>query len=686
LKALNGDFIGVYGHFFIPGFEAALAGSRICRYHCRLNFSPVFRLFTVMSLIELKKASLHYGTQILLEGIDLSIERGQRVCLIGRNGAGKSSLLKVLAGDVLLDDGVVWRQPTLKIARLEQDLPEADDLSVYDVVSSGLEKAGELLAEYHHLLGQVDDEKSLEKLAHVQQAIDGVDGWSLQQRVDTVITRLDLPADKTMAELSGGWRRRVALAKALVVEPDLLLLDEPTNHLDVLAIEWLEKQVLEFRGAVVFITHDRSLLQSLATDIVELDRGHIRSWHGDYKSFLDFREQQLAEEERHNALFDKRLAEEEKWIRQGIKARRTRNEGRVRALKAMRVERSDRRELQGKAKMELNAGGLSGKLVAELTHVKHAYDGKVIIEDLTTSVIRGDRIGFIGPNGAGKSTLLKIILGQLQPNAGEVRCGTNLEVAYFDQLRDQLDLEKSAVDNVSEGRDSITIGDRSRHIISYLSDFLFTGDRARTPLKALSGGERNRVLLAKLFSKPSNLMVLDEPTNDLDVETLELLEDILSEHKGTILLVSHDREFLNNVVTSTIAFEGSGKVKEYVGGYDDWLRQGGQWQFEEVGKASSSESTATSSADNRNSDDRQTETDPVSKKKKLSYKLQRELSALPAKIETLEAEVEAVEAEIAAPEFYQQDHENTAVTLDKLAQLQAELEKKYERWDELEAM
>ncbi len=639
-----------------------------------------------MSLIELKKASLHYGTQILLEGIDLSIERGQRVCLIGRNGAGKSSLLKVLAGDVLLDDGVVWRQPTLKIARLEQDLPEADDLSVYDVVSSGLEKAGELLAEYHHLLGQVDDEKSLEKLARVQQAIDGVDGWSLQQRVETVITRLDLPADKTMAELSGGWRRRVALAKALVVEPDLLLLDEPTNHLDVLAIEWLEKQVLEFRGAVVFITHDRSLLQSLATDIVELDRGHIRSWHGDYKSFLDFREQQLAEEERHNALFDKRLAEEEKWIRQGIKARRTRNEGRVRALKAMRVERSDRRELQGKAKMEINAGGLSGKLVAELTHVKHAYDDKVIIDDLTTTVIRGDRIGFIGPNGAGKSTLLKIILGQLQPDAGEVRYGTNLEVAYFDQLRDQLDLEKSAVDNVSEGRDSITIGDKSRHIISYLSDFLFTGDRARTPLKALSGGERNRVLLAKLFSKPSNLMVLDEPTNDLDVETLELLEDILSQHKGTILLVSHDREFLNNVVTSTIAFEGQGQVKEYVGGYDDWLRQGGQWQFGDLeappnGKKAESSSAKADSSNNDAPDSAQS-----SKKKKLSYKLQRELSALPAKIEALEAEVEAVETVIAAPEFYQQEHEKTAEVLEKLAKLQAELEQKYERWDELEAM
>ncbi len=639
-----------------------------------------------MSLIELKKASLHYGTQILLEGIDLSIERGQRVCLIGRNGAGKSSLLKVLAGDVLLDDGVVWRQPTLKIARLEQDLPEADDLSVYDVVSSGLEKAGELLAEYHHLLGQVDDEKSLEKLARVQQAIDGVDGWSLQQRVETVITRLDLPADKTMAELSGGWRRRVALAKALVVEPDLLLLDEPTNHLDVLAIEWLEKQVLEFRGAVVFITHDRSLLQSLATDIVELDRGHIRSWHGDYKSFLDFREQQLAEEERHNALFDKRLAEEEKWIRQGIKARRTRNEGRVRALKAMRVERSDRRELQGKAKMEINAGGLSGKLVAELTHVKHAYDDKVIIDDLTTTVIRGDRIGFIGPNGAGKSTLLKIILGQLQPDAGEVRYGTNLEVAYFDQLRDQLDLEKSAVDNVSEGRDSITIGDKSRHIISYLSDFLFTGDRARTPLKALSGGERNRVLLAKLFSKPSNLMVLDEPTNDLDVETLELLEDILSQHKGTILLVSHDREFLNNVVTSTIAFEGQGQVKEYVGGYDDWLRQGGQWQFGDLEAAPNGKKAESSSAKADSSNNDAPDSAQSSKKKKLSYKLQRELSALPAKIEALEAEVEAVETVIAAPEFYQQEHEKTAEVLEKLAKLQAELEQKYERWDELEAM
>lgn len=632
-----------------------------------------------MSLIELKKAGLHYGTQILLDGIDLTIDRGQRVCLIGRNGAGKSSLLKVLSGDVLLDDGVVWRQPTLKIARLEQDLPEADNLSVYDVVASGLKEAGALLAEYHHLLAHVDDEKSLEKLAHVQQAIDSVDGWSLQQRVDTVITRLDLPEDKTMAELSGGWRRRVALAKALVVEPDLLLLDEPTNHLDVLAIEWLEKQVLEFRGAVVFITHDRSLLQSLATDIVELDRGHIRSWHGDYASFLEFREQQLAEEERHNALFDKRLAEEEVWIRQGIKARRTRNEGRVRALKAMRNERSDRRELQGKAKIEINSGGLSGKLVAELKNVSHGYDGKTIIDSFTSTVIRGDRIGFIGPNGAGKSTLLKIILGQLQPNEGEVNYGTNLEVAYFDQLRDQLDLEKSAVDNVSEGRDSITIGDRTRHIISYLSDFLFTGDRARTPLKALSGGERNRVLLAKLFSKPSNLMVLDEPTNDLDVETLELLEEILGDHKGTILLVSHDREFLNNVVTSTIAFEGNGKVREYVGGYDDWIRQGGQWNLSDdtgARNAKASSEVAPIAKDSDNSSD----------KKKLSYKFQRELNALPAEIEKLEQQVSEAEALIGAPEFYQQSQEKVNESLAELAKLQQILETKYARWDELEAM
>lgn len=660
-----------------------------CEYYGALTSSRL-QVLRIMSLIELKKASLHFGTRVLLDGVDLSIDRGQRVCLIGRNGEGKSTLLKVLSGDLLLDDGSIWRQPTLKIARLEQDLPEADELSVYDVVSSGLDEAGKLLAEYHHLLNHIEEEGALDKLARVQQGIDSVDGWSLQQRVETVISKLDLPMDKTMAELSGGWRRRVALAKALVIEPDLLLLDEPTNHLDVMAIEWLERQVLDFHGAVVFITHDRALLQSLATDIVELDRGHIRSWHGDYRSFLEFREQQLMEEDRHNALFDKRLAEEETWIRQGIKARRTRNEGRVRALEAMRNERSQRRERQGVAKIEVNTGGLSGKLVAQLENVSHRFnpESNWVIDNFTSTVIRGDRIGLIGPNGAGKSTLLKIILGQLTPTQGRVQCGTNIEIAYFDQLRDQLDLEKNAVDNVSEGRDSITIGDRSRHIISYLSDFLFTGDRARTPLKALSGGERNRVLLAKLFSKTSNLLVLDEPTNDLDVETLELLEEILSQYDGTILLVSHDRSFLNNVVTSTIAFEGGGEVREYVGGYDDWLRQGGTWSSEaqQTGRDAHKEApvdgapTGATPAPTGKAE----KTEPS--KTKLSYKLQRELNALPAEIETLENKVAEIEERMAAPGFYEQDHAQVETVIGELEKVQAQLEVKYARWDELEAL
>lgn len=628
-----------------------------------------------MPLIELKKAGLHYGTRVLLDGIDLNIDKGQRICLIGRNGAGKSTLLKVISGDVLLDDGSIWREPTIKVARLEQDLPEADELTVYDVVASGLQEVGKLLADYHHLLENIDDEGALNQMAHLQQEIDSKDGWALQQKVDTVISRLELPVEKTMAELSGGWRRRVALAKALVADPQVLLLDEPTNHLDIEAIEWLQKQVLDFNGAVVFITHDRSLLQSLATDIVELDRGHIRSWHGDYLSFLEFREQQLAEEERHNALFDKRLAEEEKWIRQGIKARRTRNEGRVRALKEMREQRSERREQQGNAKFSVNAGGLSGKLVSQLENITHHFDDQTVIKGFSTTIIRGDRIGFIGPNGAGKSTLLKIILGQLTPSSGKVQLGTNLEVAYFDQLRDQLDLEKTAVDNVSQGRDSITIGDKSRHIISYLSDFLFTGERARTKLKVLSGGERNRVLLAKLFSKPSNLLVLDEPTNDLDVETLELLEEILGRYEGTILLVSHDRAFLDNVVTSTIAFEGDGIVREYVGGYQDWVRQGGQWQ-----RKAGTDGVATVENDHKVTEK------TASSKAKLSYKLQRELDVLPAELEKLEAEIENLEKEIAAPGFYQQDHQATSSTLARLESAQLALEKKYARWDELEAM
>lgn len=631
-----------------------------------------------MSLIALKKASLHYGTQILLDGVDLEINKGQRVCLIGRNGAGKSSLMKVFADEVTLDDGEVWRKPQIKISRLEQDLPEADEITVFDVVASGFESMGAVLAEYHHLI-MAEGDTDLEKLGRLQAQIDSQDGWLLQQKVESIITRLDLPADKCMSELSGGWRRRVSLAKALVIEPDVLLLDEPTNHLDILAIEWLEKQVLNFQGAVVFITHDRSLLQSLATRIVELDRGHLRNWDGDYASFLEFREQQLAEEERHNALFDKRLAEEEVWIRQGIKARRTRNEGRVRALKSMREERSQRREKQGNARIVVGEGGLSGKLVAEMNHVTHGWAGNTVIRDFTSTVIRGDRIGLIGPNGAGKSTLLKIIQGILVPDEGEVKCGTNLEVAYFDQLRDQLDLNKSAVDNVSEGRDYITIGKDNRHIVSYLSDFLFTGERARTPVRALSGGERNRVMLAKLFSKPSNLLILDEPTNDLDVETLELLEDVLGKFDGTILLVSHDRAFLDNVVTSTIAFEGQGHVREYVGGYDDWVHQGGSWDAFDgpAGKPKASVKTVQETKEAPK---------PESNKPKLSYKLQRELQNLPAEIEVLEAKIEDLEAVAAQPDFYSGDRTTMDTHLATLAEQQKLLDEKYSRWEELDAM
>ncbi|MCV6627863.1 MAG: ATP-binding cassette domain-containing protein, partial [Cellvibrionaceae bacterium] len=481
-----------------------------------------------------------------------------------------------------------------------------------------------------------------------------------------------------MKELSGGWRRRVSLARALVGEPDLLLLDEPTNHLDIEAIAWLEQQLLNYQGCVVFITHDRSLLQNLATHIAELERGELHLWQGDYQSFLAFRERQLAEEEKHNALFDKRLAEEERWIRQGIKARRTRNEGRVRALKAMRQERSERRERQAKASMVIGASERSGKLVAELQNISQSYGGRVLIKDFSSQVLRGDRIGLIGANGMGKTTLLKIMLGELQPDSGQVELGSKIEVAYFDQLREQLDLNKSAVDNVAGGRESITIDGKSRHIISYLADFLFTGERARTPLRALSGGERNRVLLARLFSKPANLLVLDEPTNDLDVETLELLEELLAKFKGTLLLVSHDRTFLDNVVTSTMAFEGQGRVLEYVGGYSDWLRQGGQWCSLAQDTFAETEAKPQAKAE-------AVKTPPAPVKKKLSYKLQRELEQLPLKIEALEAEVEQLQGLTQDQGFFQGDHEHIAKVMSDLATKEGELEQVYERWEQLDS-
>lgn len=632
-----------------------------------------------MSLIKIEKAYLSYGLQVLLDNIELVVEKGQRLCLIGRNGAGKSSLLKVIAGEVDLDKGEVILQNGIGIARLEQDLPDADDRLVFDSVAHAFPGLGALLSEYHQLAHSAEfNDQTMARMATLQQQIEARDGWKMQQKVEAILTRLDLPADKYMRELSGGWRRRVALARALVIEPDVLLLDEPTNHLDIAAIEWLEKQLLNFNGALVFITHDRSLLQNLATHIVELDRGHLRYWSGDYASYLVYREQALAEEARHNELFDKKLAEEEVWIRQGIKARRTRNEGRVRALKELRNVRAERREVIGKANFALATGEASGKLVAELKDVSYAWGNKSIVKDFSTAIMRGDRIGLVGANGAGKSTLLKIILGELQPQSGVVRRGTNLTVAYFDQLRDQLDLDKSAVDNVSEGRDFIEINGKSKHIFSYLSDFLFSGERARTPLRALSGGERNRVLLAKLFSKSANLLVLDEPTNDLDVETLELLEEILTEYTGTVLLVSHDRAFLNNIVSSVIAFEGRGNVLEYVGGYDDWIRQGGKWtEADEPATTTSAPAKPAQAAV-------ATEAKTPARSKKLSYKLQKEFEELPQKIESLELQLSHLQKEAGASDFYSQSPKVVEDKLQKLALVEQELETCFERWAELE--
>ncbi|APQ11508.1 ABC transporter ATPase [Pseudomonas oryzihabitans] len=637
-----------------------------------------------MALLKFTNVSLAFGVTPLLDGVSWQIERGERVCIIGRNGTGKSSLLRIVKGEQQADDGEVWRAPALKIGELPQELPRADDRTVFDVVAAGLAGVGELLAEYHHLTQDTSGELDMDHLMRVQQELEARDGWRLQQLVESTLSRLQLPAEKTLAELSGGWRRRVLLAQALVAEPDLLLLDEPTNHLDIGAIAWLEEALRGYPGAVLFITHDRAFLQALATRILELDRGNLIDWQGDYASFLVHKEQQLAAEETANALFDKRLAQEEVWIRQGIKARRTRNEGRVRALKAMRNERSERRERQGKANLTLETADKSGKQVILAEHMSYAHPGgEPLIRDLTLLIQRGDRIGLLGPNGSGKTTLLKLLLGDLQPTTGTIQYGTKLEIAYFDQLRLQLEPEKTVIDNLAEGREFITINGQDRHVLSYLGDFLFSPQRARTPVKALSGGERARLLLAKLFSKPANLLVLDEPTNDLDVETLELLEEVLLSFEGTVLMVSHDRAFLDNVVTSTLVFEGEGRVQEYVGGYQDWLRQGGSPRL--LGVATREDKPTAPAA--------KVDPAPVAApvaaaaapaKRKLSYKEQRELDAMPAAIETAEIELEALQTAIAAPDFYQLPAEVTRAKLARMDELQAELDRLIERWAELE--
>ena len=636
-----------------------------------------------MPLIRLDKANLHYGTQVLLDNIDFSIARGNRIGLLGRNGAGKTTLLKVLAGEVALDSGERWLRPGIRLAWLQQNLPQADGQTVYDLVASGLEEAGRLLAEYHHLI-QAGGDIDMDVLARVQQQLEAHDGWTLQQRVETTISQLQLPGEAKMADLSGGWRRRVALAQALVSAPDILLLDEPTNHLDIPAIHWLEEQLRQFQGALILITHDRRFLQNVANVMAELDRGYLTLWHGTYHGFLRHREQQLLAEDRANELFDKKLAQEEVWIRQGIKARRTRNEGRVRALEAMRDDRSQRRERTGTASFSLDDASRSGKIVAELKHVSKRFDGKQVINDLSTLIRRGDRIGIVGANGAGKSTLVKILLGELPPDTGEVALGSKLEIAYSDQLRGHLDPEKNLIDNVCGGQDFIDIGGRRRHAISYLGDFLFEPQRVRMPVSALSGGEQNRAVLARLFSRPANLLVLDEPTNDLDIETLELLEEILLDFDGTVLLVSHDREFMDNVVTSLMVLDGHGGITEHVGGYSDWEARGGRLvalrEENPAGPAAEPARSAASTAAPAPAPG------PVAdKKRKLTYQEQRELGALPGIIEQLEQQQAALGQTLSQPDFYQSSPEKIRQVTDELADIERQLEAAFARWDELEA-
>ncbi|MEQ5802801.1 ATP-binding cassette domain-containing protein [Halomonas sp. H10-9-1] len=653
-----------------------------------------------MTLLRLEQLQLAYGTHVLLDGADLVLEKGERLALVGRNGTGKSTLLRLVAGETLPDGGNIWRAPGLKIGVLAQELPEASGQTIFDMVAGGLPEAGELLSEYQHLIHE--DEPDMRRMAELQTRLEAIDGWSFHQRIDVVLTRLGLPAEAEMAALSGGWRRRVALARALVAEPDLLLLDEPTNHLDLDTIAWLEEQLLDFNGAVLFITHDRAFLSRLATAILELDRGRLGRYPGDYAAYQAQKSHELEIEAREHAEFDKKLAQEEAWIRQGIKARRTRNEGRVRALEQLRRERSERRERQGKAALSVDSGERSGKRVVSLEHVTQRFGGAAVIHDLSLEVQRGDRIGFIGRNGAGKTTLLKILLGELAPSAGKVQFGTKLQVAYFDQLRAGLEPEKTVYDNVAQGSDRITVGGRDRHVMSYLQDFLFTPERVRQPVKALSGGESNRLLLAKLFTQPANVLVLDEPTNDLDVETLELLEELLLDFDGTLLLVSHDRAFMDNVVTSVLAFEGEGRVREYVGGYSDWVRQGGTlppapWEgaarqhAEPVAEPSpappgETQAAALGAQKAAAADQASAGTRRVAKKSaKLSYKLQRELDGLPAEIERLEGEVAGFEARVGDPGFYQQEAGKVTATLEALAARQAELDAAMERWMELEA-
>ncbi|MDT8852554.1 ABC transporter ATP-binding protein [Pantoea dispersa] len=631
-----------------------------------------------MSLISIHGAYLSFSDAPLLDNTELHIEEGERVCLVGRNGAGKSTLMKIINGEQPLDDGRIIYEQDLVVARLQQDPPRNITGSVYDFVAEGVAEQAEHLKAYHaisHLVMEDPSEKNLNEMGRLQTILDHHNLWQLDSRINDVLQQIGLQPDTELSSLSGGWLRKAALGRALVSNPRVLMLDEPTNHLDIETIDWLESFLKTFNGSIVFISHDRSFIRNMATRIVDLDRGKLVSWRGDYDQFLLGKEEALRVEEMQNAEFDRKLAQEEVWIRQGIKARRTRNEGRVRALKALRRERSERRDVMGKANMQVGEAARSGKIVFELENVDYGVDGKTLVKDFSTQVQRGDKIALIGPNGCGKTTLLRLMLGQLKADAGRVHCGTKLEIAYFDQHRAELDPDKTVMDNLAEGKQEVMVNGKPRHVLGYLQDFLFHPKRAMTPVRALSGGERNRLLLARLFLKPSNLLILDEPTNDLDVETLELLEELVDGYQGTVLLVSHDRQFVDNTVTECWIFEGNGEIGTFVGGYHDAQQQRAAYKQTKAAPVKSAAAKPAEKADA-----------PKRSAGKLSYNLTRELEQLPQKLEQLETRIGELQAQMSHPDFFSQPHDKTQPVLDALAQAEQELETTFERWEELEAL
>ncbi|CCW29569.1 ABC transporter ATP-binding protein [Xenorhabdus nematophila] len=633
-----------------------------------------------MALISLSGAWLAFSDAPLLDNAELHIEENERVCLVGRNGAGKSTLLRVLAKEQPLDDGLVIYEQNLIVARLQQDPPRDVEGTVFDFVAEGVKEQAEYIKAFHHTSRLVEtdpSEKNLNRLAELQEVLDTHGLWLLDSRISDVLKQLSLPAEAKLSSLSGGWLRKAALGRALVCGPRVLFLDEPTNHLDIDTIEWLENFLKDFNGSLVFISHDRSFIRNMATRIIDLDRGKLASWPGNYDKYLEGKEEALRVEEMQNAEFDKKLAQEEVWIRQGIKARRTRNEGRVRALKALRVERSERRNVMGTAKMQVGESARSGKIVFEMENVNYQIGDKALVKNFSAQVQRGDKIALVGPNGCGKTTLLKLMLGDLAADSGRIHCGTKLEVAYFDQHRAALDPDKTVIDNLADGKQEVMVNGRSRHVLGYLQDFLFHPKRAMTPVRALSGGERNRLLLARLFLKPSNLLILDEPTNDLDVETLELLEEMVDSYTGTVILVSHDRQFVDNSVTECWIFEGNGEINNYVGGYYDAQQQ----RVQTVSLRQSSEKK--SSPETRAVKPKET---AKRTNNKISYHLRRELEQLPSLLEKLEEEIEKLQSQISDPEFFNQSHEMTQNILNELATKEQELEKDFDRWQELEMM